>query len=121
LRDADLLTGLLQVVLSEISEFADARELSGFATTFRKAESCLSADDPLTLVYHQDLAPLDAIPLRELRLLCCCQLAWVFGGMGSWNDVGFDGDEHTKYEDLSQRLFELLNESICVATNSTAR
>ena len=37
-----------------------------------------------------------------------CEAAWVFGGMGSWNDLGFQGEDQQTYERLSHRLFQLV-------------
>jgi hypothetical protein len=47
-------------------------------------------------------------------------MAWVFGGMGSWNDQGFDGDDDRIYRELSDHLYDLLNQGICAAANSSA-
>lgn len=33
--------------------------------------------------------------------------AWVFGGMGSWNDLGFsDADSHHRYQEVTRRLYD---------------
>ncbi len=106
--------------LTEIEAFARRQNLDGFADCFAKAESCLKADDPFALVYHRDLAPDGALALAPARLLAACQAAWVFGGMGSWNDLGFTGEDQELYERLSNRLFHILNAAICVAVNDTA-
>ena len=47
--------------------------------------------------------------------------AWVFGGMGSWNDMGFGGATQQEYEKVSEQLFDVLNEAIGVAASSTVR
>lgn len=47
--------------------------------------------------------------------------AWVFGGMGSWDDMGFAGEAQKEYETVSKKLFQTLNEAIAVAASSTAR
>jgi hypothetical protein len=54
---------------------------------------------------------------RQLSILRAIKHAWVFGGMGSWNDTG--GGE--RYEELSERLFKALNDTICGLANSTFR
>lgn len=114
-----LITELAET-LSQIEAFAWKHDLRGFAESFQKALSCLSSDDPLSLVYHRDLAPEGALNLPAARLLACCQAAWVFGGMGSWNDLGFDGADEDQYQTLSDRLFGLVNRAICSGANSTA-
>jgi hypothetical protein len=116
----DQLSAPLKELLPEIESFARQHDLGGFADCFAKATRCLSSDDPFSLVYHRDIAPPGVLRLAAARLLACCQAAWVFGGMGSWNDLGFDGEEDKKYRDLSDRLFDLVNRSICVAVNDSA-
>ena len=71
-------------------------------------------------MYHSDLAPSSDLPLEARQLLGAAQLAWVFGGMGSWNDLGFEGPDQQDSNQLSDRLFALLNEAICCAVNSSA-
>ncbi|GAB3914442.1 hypothetical protein GCM10011575_44990 [Microlunatus endophyticus] len=47
--------------------------------------------------------------------------AWVFGGMGSWNDLGFpDEGVEQDYEQLSSTLFAAVLTAITTATNSAA-
>lgn len=110
----------LKDALTSIEAFARDHDLGGFAESFAKAQSCLSADEPFTLVYHRDLAPDGALDLSGARLLACSQAAWVFGGMGSWNDLGFDGEDENQYRKLSDRLFALVNQAICAGANATA-
>jgi hypothetical protein len=41
--------------------------------------------------------------------------------MGSWNDMGFDGDDAREYEEASEELFSAVNAAICVAANESCR
>jgi hypothetical protein len=120
LRTVEALFPELRRTLGDILAFAEEQQLDEFAGCFRKAIKCLSATDPFAEVYLKDLAPAGFLILPERQLLAACQAAWVFGGMGSWNDTGFDGKEQVRYERLSASLFALLNEGICVSTNSAA-
>ncbi len=52
-------------------------------------------------------------------MLAACQKAWVFGGMGSWNDMGFDGEDQKDYVRLSEALFQALNAAIVAAANAS--
>ncbi len=52
-------------------------------------------------------------------LLDTCQSAWVFGGMGSWNDMGFEGADQGEYDRVSEQLFAVLNETIQIAANAS--
>jgi hypothetical protein len=118
LQTVEALSLALEAALSDILEFADEHRLEGFAVYFRDAVRCLSSEDPFAFVHHKDLAPAGILDLSAKRLLAACQAAWVFGGMGSWNDLGFEGAEKTRYERLSDALFGLLNEGICASVNS---
>ena len=116
---ATIITELRQA-LSDLVAFCDQLQIQGFGERFRKAEECLSADNPLVLVHHKDLAPEKLLSLSAQQLLAASQAAWVFGGMGSWNDMGFEGREQGRYEKLSDSLFSLLNEAIPASVNSAA-
>ena len=110
----------LMIVLSGIEAFAARQKLEYFAGAFRKAAGLLSSDHPLSETYHSDLAPTTAMPLEAKQLLGAVQAAWVFGGMGTWNDLGFDGDDQREYDALSGELFLLLNQALCGAINTTS-
>ena len=60
------------------------------------------------------------MPLEARQLLGAVLAGWVFGGMGSWNDLGFDGEDQEEYTELSDELFTLLNQAIAVAIDSTS-
>jgi hypothetical protein len=106
--------------LGAIGAFARKQKLSGFAKSFAAGLAKLSARDPLAGGYHDDLAPRGALPLPAAQLLGAVQAAWVFGGMGSWNDLGFSGEDAAVYERLSEELFQLFNQAIAAAASSTA-
>ncbi|HJZ98499.1 MAG TPA: hypothetical protein VKE70_18440 [Candidatus Solibacter sp.] len=107
-------------LLSDLQSFCVDHHLGHFATNFRNAGECLSADDPFALVYHKDLTPQGLLSRPASQLLAACQAAWVFGGMGSWNDMSFQGAEQSQYERLSYELYALINRAICAATNSSS-
>jgi hypothetical protein len=110
----------LMTVLSKIEAFAARQKLEHFAGVFRKARGLLSSDHPLAETYHSDLAPTPAMPLEAKQLLGAVQAAWVFGGMGTWNDLGFDGDDQRESDALSGELFLLLNQALCSAINTAS-
>jgi len=110
----------LMMALSRIEAFATRQKLETFAGAFRNASGKLSSADPLAETYHSDLAPTPIMPLEAKQLLASAQAAWVFGGMGSWNDLGFDGDDQREYDALSGKLFLLINQTLCSAINTTS-
>lgn len=119
-RDLAILQGELKAALAQITAFAYRQRLEGFANAFQTAEAILSSQAPLSEVYHSDLAPGAQPPLAAKQILGAAQRAWVFGGMGSWNDLGFDGQDQRDYEQLSDNLYALLNEAISAAVNASA-
>jgi hypothetical protein len=40
--------------------------------------------------------------------------------MGSWNDLGLEGETQGRYEQVSDRLFKALNATIVAAANDSA-
>jgi hypothetical protein len=110
----------LEGVLSEIHTFATRQDLGSFAGAFRSAKEALNSDIPLSASYHSDIAPSSQMPLEAKQLLGAAQAAWVFGGMGSWNDMSFEEPDQQEYVEVSGKLFSLLNQVICRAVNSSA-
>lgn len=110
----------LASTLREITAFARSQKLDGFATCFDSALSALSSNAPYEGVFHNDMAPPGFLPLSANQLLGAVQAAWVFGGMGSWNDLGAFGENQQRYDDLSERLYQLLNRATVAAANWSA-
>jgi len=101
-------------------QHSEGYDLVGFAAAFREAEQVLSSATPLSGRFHGDLAPSAAIPLEAKQLMAATEAGWVFGGMGSWNDLGFQGQEGQEYNELSDHLFDLMIEAIVTAVNASA-
>lgn len=111
----------LIINLSKIAKFAREHHEEGFAKAFVAGVTRLSSHDPLEGLYHADIVPKDFLPEISLQLLAAAQAAWVFGGMGSWNDMAFEGQDQVQYNALSEELYQLLNAAIVVAANSSSR
>jgi hypothetical protein len=107
----------LEVVLSKLEDFAIQQHLTAFAGSFRQAIDGFGAERPLATVYHSDIAPSTRISPDAKILLAAAQAAWVFGGMGSWNDLAFEGQADADYNLLSDRLFSLLVQTVQEAAN----
>jgi hypothetical protein len=106
--------------LTEAAEFARVHVGSAFAEAFEAGRACLSSQETLTGIDYPDLAPPGSLPHWAEQFLAAAQAAWVFGGMGSWNDVWFEGTVQERYEALSEELYLLLNSVIVTAANSTS-
>ena len=65
-------------------------------------------------------APSGIPPAQAMATLHAAQLAWVFGAMGSWNDLYLDGPAREEYERVSAALFTALTSAICAATSASA-
>ena len=107
-----------QDALNEISSFAHEKKVDNFADLFDKAKDSLHLTSNLPVPYHADLYPDVPLPDRAKRILAAVQFASVFGGMGSWNDLGFDGADQKTYERVSEQLFKSLSLAIVAAVNS---
>jgi hypothetical protein len=118
--DMPVLQAQLAANLEAIGDFARRQKMAGFAKAFDAGLASLSSSEPYTGVYHSDLAPAAALPLSAAQLLGAAQAAWVFGGMGSWNDVSFEGEDQVLYDRLSEELYHLLIVSIVTAANAGA-
>lgn len=111
--------GELEAALAEASQF-DERHSMGFGNTFAKARNALSANDPLGDYYHADLIPDELLPLEYRQTFACAAKAWVFGGMGWWNDVWFEEPDKSIYEAVSEELFSSIVSGLMLATNASA-
>jgi hypothetical protein len=112
----------LENILKQIEAFALKHSLHSWAESFHEGLEVLTSDDPISLIYHKDLLPPEGYSLDAKRLIAACSQAWVFGGMGSWNDPGFeDTVEHQEYERLSQELYETINLCVERGANSYGR
>jgi len=118
-RPLDSVISDLQQALMKIIEFCSDHKLE--ARVFRKSLECLSATHPLELIPHPDLCPDGLLARPALQVLAASQAAWVFGTMGSWNDLGFDGSEQDRYESVSDDLFKAINEAVVSSVNSVER
>ena len=82
---------------------------------------------------HAGIGPHDDPPATDLldlfpdgwgnadsrRLAAMAGAAWVLGGMGSWNDLGFsDADRHREYDQVSQELFTAVMHACVASVNS---
>jgi hypothetical protein len=110
---------LLDQALAAITVFADRQQLPEWAEVFKKARAILSNDTPGTAYYHQDLLVDKHYSLIARQVLSAAGTAWVFGGMGSWNDLGFNTAEEKKaYNDVSAGLYTAINQSLLAVANA---
>jgi hypothetical protein len=108
----------LHSALIEIRAFSETNRCGSFAGYFTDGLRALE-DPKADIGFHKDLFPTGTISDAGQSVLKAAMGAWVFGGMGSWNDMGFDGEKQIEYERVSDKLFNLLNEGVEAATTSS--
>jgi hypothetical protein len=117
--DPEAIRTRLSTTLSEIEDFAYETGQENFASVFHLAKDCLTDPNPEKGFYHTDLLPEHIYGLKHRQLLISASRAWVFGGMGSWNDMGFeDESKQERYDALSSQLYSDTNNAILATINS---
>ena len=106
--------------LRNIAAFARAQKLDHFAQAFERGLVCLDASKSPGKLWHDDMVLPGLLLLIANQLLNAVQAGWVFGAMGSWNDLSFAGDDQKRYEQLSAELYSLFIQAVVAATNTSA-
>ena len=92
----------------------------GWDKWFAEAISLLQSPSPIQ-PYYADLLPNGYKNIRIRQLLAGTLQAWVFGGLGSWNDTYIaDSSQELEYQQISKRLYLAVIQGIGAVTNSTA-
>jgi hypothetical protein len=114
-----ILKEILKNKLTEISAFAKKENLSFWAERFDKAIDLLDSSLSNEKEPNMQMIPSDRINLETIQLLTGASAAWCFGGMGSWNDVGFkENHKYELYDRLTADLYDIVNESYIAVANS---
>jgi hypothetical protein len=108
----------LAAALEAILGFSLDHLEGAFSGSFRNALAALRGGERHG--YHRDLAPDGVLSGTAIDLLDACQSAWVFGGMGSWNDL-HPGDAPDLYDRVTADLYRGLCDAIVAAANDSAR
>ena len=117
--DLPALTGEFARVLRDALAFAHAHR-TGFHDSFEQALGELASNAPAPFGGDGVTPAGFPVSLEARRLLAAAQSAWVFGGMGSWNDMGFDDDAtQASYDALSRALFNVVMRALRDGTNAS--
>ncbi len=115
----EFITSMLGRALSVAADFARRHAGNGpWAGIFGKALATLTG------AALPPRGPLDALPRfgygdAARRLLASADQAWVFGGMGSWNDLGWsEPDIQAEYEAVTGKLYEAVKAACVTAANA---
>jgi hypothetical protein len=99
----------LRSILVDARDFCRVEDEPGWADHFENALHADGASRPLPAGYGPDAQ----------RLLELADRSWVFGGMGSFNDLGFQTDTANRaYELVSATLYRRVLAACVAATNS---
>lgn len=111
----------LREALDDARIFSKKADLGFWGEYFAEAIGLLGHSAPV-IPYHPDLLPPGFRVLSSRQLLASACKAWVFGGMGSWNDVYFENTSKMKkeYVSVTSRLYQAIMNAIGAAANSTA-
>jgi hypothetical protein len=102
--------------LQELIDFTTRNKLDNWTNVFLSALNKFEINNPSELL-GDDYLPSNCYSLEAKQILVACDQAWVFGGMGSWNDV-VNVDDYDLYRRLTNNLFDTLNNSVAAAINS---
>ena len=108
----------LERILKEIELFARENNLISWTDCFANALKTLNSEEPYQDSYYSDIIVLKNYSKEAIQLIFAASKAWVFGGMGSWNDIAFNEKEkQKKYEQLSEELYESVITALLAGIN----
>jgi len=107
-----------QCALADIHEFSVDCAGGYCEKDFSVAAEALGSANPLTYCDTHGIVAADQYPLEAQQLIVAAQKAWVFGGMGSWNDQGDTVLQMERYREVSVALHSVVAEAWEAATNS---
>jgi hypothetical protein len=103
-------------VLKQISDFASKFDYTKhWSDNFEVARKILFDFEP---VESDEFIPYGLYENESRQLIEAAFNSWVFGGMGSWDDLAFSGDDQDEYQFLSQDLYDAICTSFVSAVNS---
>ncbi|PTL79483.1 hypothetical protein DAT35_32215 [Vitiosangium sp. GDMCC 1.1324] len=119
-RELEAARASLASTLEAVQEFAHKQGLRTWSKHFRRALIRLSLE-PQPLEDLPELLLLNGLPTPAIQLALCADASDVFGGMGSWNDMAFEGAASDAYNQLSDRLFNSVKTALRASLNRSAR
>ncbi|NDJ77337.1 MAG: hypothetical protein GYB65_13875 [Chloroflexi bacterium] len=119
-RDASAAKAQMKAGISSAADFARRPEVQADSWGTVLDEAVALLDDPHPQPpYHADMLPETGYNLAARQILAAAVKANIFGGMGSWNDMGFgDPALQREYEQVSAELYAALRLGFVVAANA---
>jgi hypothetical protein len=118
-RDLDAARAALASTLEAVQDFAHEQALRSWSKHFRRALLRLSLE-PQPLEDLVELLQLNGLPTPAIQLALGAASSDVFGGMGSWNDMAYEGEPGELYTQLSDRLLVTMKTALRAALNQSA-
>lgn len=108
----------LRGALEAAEQFARKAYVDFWADWFTNALSQLDSVEPIP-PFHVSILPKMGYNLRARQLMAAAVQSFVFGGMGSWNDLSFS-DEELQYEyvQVTRNLYKAVMGAFVAATNA---
>jgi hypothetical protein len=117
-HDLNEMEARLQRALADVEQFAREHGEENWADVFKRELGKLDGGQ----AQADDMLPQEGYSSDARRLLSSASGAWVFGGMGSWNDIYFDDEQaRADYNRLSAELYDAVLAATIAATNSFKR
>jgi hypothetical protein len=105
----------LAQALARIRDFAQKENVDFWVPWFADALELLSSPAPSPPDFP-DLLPGSGYPLRSRQMLSAVARGWVFGGMGSWNDIGTS--DQAAYDEVTRTYFDAVVNAAVAAVNA---
>lgn len=107
----------LEISLTRISAFAQKQNLTHWVEVFDKSNRNIKSSKP-SVDYYKDFVVEKNMSLFARQLVFSANKAWVFGGMGSWNDYTFNSPIDNKtYNQLSDNLYHAIIQATITGVN----
>jgi len=108
----------LRTILGELAEFSRRFEhVKHWANNFKNALNTLDKFEPTA---EDEFLPARIYPKEARQLIEAAFASWVFGGMGSWNDMAhmaMSADNHKSHAQLSEELYSAICDAVVAAVN----
>jgi hypothetical protein len=106
----------LSDILHELIEFTSKFDYTQhWSENFRHYLSVLQKFEPLPT---DEFLPSGILSKAATQLIQGASASWVFGGMGSWNDLTFSGTDIYTYDKLTRDLYTAICNAIVAGANS---
>jgi len=116
--DLGAMAETLHEALAQALDFSVRAKLEFFPNDFTQALTLLDSDSP-EIPYYLDLLPVVGYSLLARQVTASAARGWVFGGMMSFNDLGFKETAlEDEYKALLTRLYDTVVGALISAANS---